>query len=132
MLAKFFASWLVVLVIVPFTAPFSTCDLAGFVRGAQGAHRRAHAIVWRRSSSSIDSLSGQQSPFAPPTSAAVTHDAAIPSVPCISTARRVRVMALSGLPLTRTKIFSSAHFINSGAQAGCVRDHTSLTTILRL
>jgi hypothetical protein len=29
MLAKVFASWFVVLILLPFTAPFSTCDLPG-------------------------------------------------------------------------------------------------------
>jgi hypothetical protein len=35
MLPKLLASWLVVLVIVPFTAPFSTCDLPGLFGSAQ-------------------------------------------------------------------------------------------------
>jgi hypothetical protein len=107
MLPKFFACWLVVLVIVPFTAPFSTCDLAG----AQGRH----------------------APLTSPPSAAVTNDAAVPSVPFVSTAGRVRLVPLSGLPLAHATISSpSARFMWSAASAGCFREHTILTTILRL
>jgi hypothetical protein len=115
MLPKFFAAWLVVLVIVPFTAPFSTCDLTGLLESApQGAHRR-HA------------------PFAPPASAAVTNDVAVPTAPCISTAGRVRLLPLSGLPLAQAKISSSSRrFMWSGASADCIREHTVLSTILRL
>jgi hypothetical protein len=110
MLPKFFASWLVVLVLMPFTAPFSTCDPVGFF-GTQG----------------------QSLPFSPQTSAAVTHDTAVPSVPCISTAGRVTLSPLSGLPLTQTKISATAtRFMWSGASAGYIREHTVLTTILRL
>jgi hypothetical protein len=111
MLPKFFASWLVVLVLVPFTAPFSTCDLTGFFGGVQGRH----------------------TPLVPPTSAAVTTNSTVPSVPCISTAGRIRLVPLSGLPIAQTKIASSsARFMWSGASAGCIRAHTVLATILRV
>jgi hypothetical protein len=110
MLPKVFASWLIVLVLMPFTAPFSTCDPAGLF-GTQG----------------------QSLPFAPQTSAAVTHDTAVPSVPYISTAGRVTLSPLSGLPLAQTRISTSAtRFMWSAASAGYIREHTVLSTILRL
>ena len=111
MLPKLLASWLVVLVIVPFTAPFSTCDLPGLFGSAQR----------------------QPLPFAAPTSAAVTSDATIPSIPCLSTAGRIRLLPLSGLPLAQTKIVaSSARFLSSAASTAGIREYTVLTTILRL
>ena len=111
MLSKFFASWLVVLVVVPFTAPFSTCDVTGLFGGAQGQH----------------------TPFATPASASVSHDAAVPSVLCISTAGRVRLLPVSGAPLAQTKTSSASQCVTwSGASAGYIREHTVLTTILRL
>jgi hypothetical protein len=111
MLPKFFASWLVVLVLMPFTAPFSTCDPTGLFGSGQD----------------------QSDPLAPPTDAAVTHDNAVPRVPCISTAGRIRLSLLSGLPVTQTKISSSTtRFLWSGLSAVYIREHTLLSTILRL
>jgi hypothetical protein len=106
MLPKFFACWLAVLIIVPFTAPFSTCDLAA----AQGQH----------------------APFAPPTRT-VRNDAASPTVPCISTAGRVRLLRLLAHPLVQTNISSSAaRFVSLRASAGFITEQLSLTAILRL
>jgi hypothetical protein len=111
MLPKFFASWLVVLILVPFTAPFSTCDLTGFLASAERHH----------------------TPLAPRRSTAVTNDAAVPSVPCISTARRVRLLPLSRLAPAQARTASSSARVGwSVASAGCIREHTVLTTILRL
>jgi hypothetical protein len=121
MLPKFFASWLVVLVLVPFTAPFSTCDLTGLVGAARGHHQ----------------------PFAPRTFGAgrerrqsdedFTSNAAVPRVPAIFTAGRVRLLPLSSVPLAQTKVSSSsARFMWSAVSAGYIREHTVLTTILRV
>jgi hypothetical protein len=49
MLARFSASWLVILILAPFTAPFSICELAGLIetRATHGAPAptRAHAAL---------------------------------------------------------------------------------------
>jgi hypothetical protein len=121
MLPKFFASWLVVLVLVPFTAPFSTCDLTGLVGGLRGHHTpltpRTFGAARERRRPDED----------------VTSDTAVPRVPGIFTAGRVRLLPLSGLPLAQTKITSSsARFMWSGTSAGYIREHTVLTTILRV
>lgn len=110
MLHKFVASWLVVLVIVPFTAPFSTCDLTSVFGRSQEQH----------------------TPFAPPTSAAVSHDSTVSGVPCVSRAGRVRLLQLSGVPLAHAKIPASQVRLMPGTSAGRIWEHTVLTTILRL
>jgi hypothetical protein len=108
---KFFAAWLVVLIIVPFTAPFSICDLASIVGSSPGRH----------------------APFRLPPSATVSNDAAVSSVPCISTAGRVRLSPLSGIGLAVLKTSStSARFMGSGASAARVGEHIALSTILRI
>jgi hypothetical protein len=107
MLPKFFAIWLIVLIIVPFTAPFSICDLAG--------------------------AEGQHAPFAPMTSVRVTSDTAASNVPCVSTAERLKFLSLSGLPSAQAKISSPpARVLWSSASAGCAREPAALATILRL
>jgi hypothetical protein len=49
MLARTFALWLVVLILLPFSAPFSTCDLATVFPAESGHHStdpaRAHAPI---------------------------------------------------------------------------------------
>jgi hypothetical protein len=120
MLRKFFASWLVVLVLVPFTAPFSTCDLPHFFGSAQ-----------------------RHTPVSPPPSIGVrerrhhdedfTTDAAGLSVRCTPTAGRVRLLPPSAPLLAHAKVFvPTARLIWSGASPGRIREHTVLTTILRL
>jgi hypothetical protein len=106
MLPKFLAFWLVVLIIVPFTAPFSTFDLAR----AQGSH----------------------APLAPPTHV-VKNDDAFPNVPCISTAGRVRLVRLLVLPLEHADpLTSSARLVSRCVSAGHTAEQFSLATILRL
>jgi hypothetical protein len=111
MVPKLVAAWLVALVIVPFTAPFSTCDLTGLFGTAHG----------------------QYNPFAPPTSAAIAHDAAVPTVPCISSAGRVKLVPLSGAPLPHAHVgFASVDVISCRAAVRFNRRHDVPTTILRL
>lgn len=111
MLPKFVASWLIVLVVVPFTAPFSTCDLAAFFGSGQARH----------------------TPFAPPRSTAITKDVAVPSVPGLSTSGRVRLMPLSGVAVAQTKASSgSARLMRSGVSADSIKERAFLTTVLRV
>jgi hypothetical protein len=111
MLPKFFAYWLVVLVIAPFTAPFSTCELTGFI----GSAHRQHA------------------PVAPAGSAAVRTDATVPGGLFVSAVGRVRL-----LPLSRVSVGESAARSSSatlawfGASAGSVRGRSVLSTVLRV
>jgi hypothetical protein len=111
MLPKFFAFWLVVLVISPFTAPFSTCDLATLFGSAQGRHM----------------------PIVPPVSRSVTTDAAVPSSPFVRVVGRVRLLPLPRV--SRAESFTlllPANLMWSVATAGFISDHVSLTTNLRL
>jgi hypothetical protein len=111
MLPKFFATWLVALVIVPFTAPFSTCDLTSLFGKPQGQH----------------------TPIAPLTSVAFTTDAAVPITPYVRSAGRVRLLQTSGLALAESAVpLSSVTLMWSAASAGCIREHSVLRTILRL
>ena len=111
MLPKFFATWLVALVIVPFTAPFSTCDLTSLFGNPHGQH----------------------TPGSPLTSVAFTTDAAVPIAPYVRSAGRVRLLQMSGVALAESAPpVSPVTLMWSAASAGCVKDHSALSTILRL
>lgn len=111
MLPKFFASWLVVLVIAPFTAPFSTCDLASLFGGAQDQH----------------------APIAPRSAVASATDTAVPTALFVPNAGRVRLCSLGRVPLAELATPSAAAtVIASAVSAGGVREHTVLRTILRI
>jgi hypothetical protein len=111
MTSRFVASWLVVLAIMPFTAPFSTCDLTGFM----GPARRQH------------------SPGAPLRSAGVASDAAVPTVPGISGAGRIRRVPLTDVSTAHTHTVSaSIHFASSRASNRFSREHAVFATILRI
>jgi hypothetical protein len=121
MLPKFFAAWLVVLVLVPFTAPFSTCDLTGFVGGL----RRHHPPVAPRTFGAGRERRHPDEDF--------TSNVAVPRVPAIFSSGRVRLLPLSGVPLAQTKVpSSSARSMWSATSAGCIREHAALSTILRV
>jgi hypothetical protein len=110
MLSKFFAASLIVLAILPFTAPFSSCDLAGFMGVEPGHH----------------------TPIAP-SRVALTNDAAVPAVPFVSAAGRGRLLPLGRIPLAESATFSLlATSIRSLAATGRTREHTVLGTILRV
>jgi hypothetical protein len=109
MLPKFFASWLVLLIVVPFTAPFSTCDLASLFG------------------------TSQNTPVAPSASVVLTTDVAVPSGLAVSSAGRVRLGALSRISLTKSAIPSSAATLMSFVVwSGHPAEHIVLSTILRL
>src|SRR3954462_4475925 len=106
MFAKFLASWVVVLIIVPFTARFSTYDL----EDAQGRH----------------------APFAPSTRT-VRNDASFLTVPCVSAVGRVRLVRLLVRPMVQANTSSSAaRFDSSCASEGFITEQLSLTAVLRL
>jgi len=110
MLPKFFASWLVVLVILPFTAPFSTCDVAILFGKAE-----------------------QRSSAATPTPQVVTTDAAVPGGVVVSFVRRIRLLSHSRIPLAASATLpSSVSVTRSAASADCIREYVALSTILRL
>jgi hypothetical protein len=122
MLAKFFASWLIVLVLVPFTAPFSICGLTGLFGSAQ---RRPHtALAVARTGSLRERRHRDED---------VTTDVAVARVPGIFKAARVRLSPESGLPLAHTRISSSsARLMWLAGTPDRIREHSVLTTILRL
>jgi hypothetical protein len=111
MLPKLFASWLVVLVVLPFTAPFSTCDLA----------------------SVFDSRHHKRTPVARRPSVASATDTAIPTAARASNTGRARVLTLRREPFTvTTNASSSAAVLSSVASPGGLREPTVLAPILRV
>jgi hypothetical protein len=111
MLPKLFASWLVVLVVLPFTAPFSTCDLA----------------------SVFGSPHGKRTPVARRPSVASATDAAVPTAVRASASGRVRVLPLRREPFAvSTNPTSSAAVMSSAASPGGLREPTVLAPILRV
>jgi hypothetical protein len=122
MLPKFFASWLVVLVLVPFTAPFSICNLPGLAGSARAQH---HPLFARRT------LGAGRERRHPDEDLA--SNTAVPCVPAIFAAKRLRLLPLSDAPLVQTRHQSPpARSRSSGAATGRIKEHTVLTTILRL
>ena len=111
MLPKLFASWLVVLVVLPFTAPFSTCDLA----------------------SVFGSPHGKRTPVARRPSVASATDAAVPAAARASTTGRVRVLPLRREPFAvSTDASPSAAVTSSVAPPSGVREPMVLAPILRV
>jgi hypothetical protein len=111
MLPKLFASWLVALVVLPFTAPFSTCDLASVFGPAHGKR----APVARRSS------------------VASATDAAVPTAARASSGGRVRLVPLRREPFAvSTNASSSAAVLLSAASPDGLREPTVLAPILRV
>jgi hypothetical protein len=110
MFTKFFAAWLVVLIIVPFTAPFSTCDPTSLFGMAPGQHV----------------------PVAPRRSVALTNDATVPASPFVSAAR-TRMPPLSRVSRAESAAPSlGATLISSAASPGSIRKQTVVHTILRV
>ena len=111
MLPKFFASWLLVLVIAPFTAPFPTCDLTSLFGIPQG----------------------QDVPAAPSVPSVFTTDAAVPRAVFVSSVGRTRLLPLSRVPLTESALPStSAAAMGSNSSADGMREPVGLSTILRV
>jgi hypothetical protein len=111
MLPKLFASWLVVLVVLPFTAPFSTCDLA----------------------SVFGSPHGKRIPVARRPSAASATEAAVPAAARASNTGRVRVLPLRREPCAVSMTPSSPSVVMSSVPApGGPREPTLRAPILRV
>jgi hypothetical protein len=111
MLPKLFASWLVVLVVLPFTAPFSTCDLASVFGPAHG----------------------KRTPVARRPSVASATDAAVPTGARVSNSGRVRVLPLRREPcVVSTNATSAAAVTSCVAWPGGTREPTVLAPILRV
>jgi len=111
MLPKLFASWLVVLVVLPFTAPFSTCDLASL----------------------FGSPHGKRTPVPRRPSVASATDAAVPTGARVSNSGRVRVLPLRREPCTvSTTTSSPADVMSCVASSGGLREPTVLAPILRV
>jgi hypothetical protein len=111
MLPKLFASWLVVLVIVPFTAPFSICDVASLF----GSTRPLHPSRPARSSASV------------------TSDVAVPTALFVPNGGRVRFLPPCKGPQAELAPPSSAAIsMPFAGAAGRIREHTLLGTILRV
>jgi hypothetical protein len=105
MISNLCASWLIVLVLSPFTAPFSTCDLAG-------------------------SLAGQRSPFAPQMVAAGTIDTNAALVRTRMVAGSPRLVAHGHINSARP--VSSVNLALFTDAFSAVQWHEQLRTILRL
>jgi len=110
MLSKLLVSWLVVLVL-PFTAPLSSCDLTSLSGSIQGRH----------------------TPVAPAAPVALTSEAAVSCALFQSEAGRAKVLPLSGSPLSESATRSSSAIVAwSAASAAGIRDQIVQATILRL
>jgi hypothetical protein len=107
MLPKFFASWLVVLIVAPFTAPFATCDVLSL----------------------LGIPSRQYVPLAPSTSVVLATDQAS----LVSSPGRVRLLALSRIPHAKSAAPPLKALSNLSIDpAGCITDHILLSAILRV
>ena len=110
MLAKFFAFWLLVLAVLPFTAPFSTCDLSAL----------------------LGSTDTSRTPFVPAGSGVAT-DVAVPSLPGACTAGRVRLQPLSGVVVAAmTTPPASIRLAGTSVALSGIRPFAVLATVLRL
>jgi hypothetical protein len=110
MLSKFLASSLVVL-ILPFTAPLSSCDLTSL----------------------FGSIRAQHTPAVPAAPVALTSEAAASCALFQSEAGRAKVLPLSGSPLSESGTRSSSAIVAwSAASAAGIRDQIVQATILRL
>jgi hypothetical protein len=111
MLPKLFASWLVVLVVLPFTAPFSTCDFA----------------------SVFGSPHGKRTPVARRPSVTSATDAAVPTAARAPSKGRVRILPLRREPFAvSTSGASSGAVTSSVASPGEPREPKILAPILRV
>jgi hypothetical protein len=110
MLSRITACCLIVLALVPFTAPFRTVDLAVLLGGSP-----SHA------------------PVKTPASSTLTSDMNLANVPTMSRIGRVRLLPLSGISASAAAIVGAATGLaRSAASEGGMRAGAALSTILRL
>src|SRR5262245_29398357 len=110
MLAKIFASSLVVLILLPFTAPFSTYEL-GNGRGASGDHSR---------------------PFAPEAAAATAADNGAVLVPARVVTTRAKLSAIHGNRTPQIGSAAGASLTAIAASSAPPPKPAALLTTLRL
>lgn len=112
MLLKSFASWLVVLVILPFTAPFATCDLTGLFGDDHG----------------------HEAPVAIRSSVKWAPDPAVPTALFVSSVGRLRSTPPCRVPLAESATTSSSAPLmwSTVSAASCGREHAVFGTILRV
>jgi len=111
MLSKVVAVWLAVLVIVPFTAPFPTCDLASFAGDAEGPHR----------------------PLAPRSSVTSTTDVAVPWALFDANAGRLQRLASCRVLVTSSSTAGMTTMLTASVAPACaVQERTVLCTVLRI
>lgn len=111
MLSKIVATWLAVLIIVPFTAPFSTCDLATLVANAHD----------------------QRTPVAPRSSVASATDVAVAPVIFVSNSGGGRLLPLCRISLAESALpCLTASLMSSIASTADTREHTVASAVLRV
>lgn len=129
MLSRLLASWLVVLIVAPFTAPFSTCDLSMFALSPpvdKGQIPRA-----RRVPSASDALSDDLPiPSAP---VALSNDVAIPGASSMVRAGRSRLLRAFRVSVrANVPPSSSATVLTSAVTMPHGGEETALRTVLRV
>ena len=111
MLSRVIASWLVVLILAPFTAPFPTCDLATLFGTSPVAEDAGHG----------------------PASGALSHDAAVVNGPAVNGTGRTRWLPAFLAPALSSKTPSSSSSLQAtAAVAPLVKTNTALGTVLRV
>jgi len=110
MLSRVTACFLVVLVLLPFTAPFRTCDLSAFV-----AARAQHAPLNR------------------PAATTLASDSSIANVPAISRIGRVRLLEPVGVTAAAGESCRTLASVAAAvASSRSLRERAVLATILRV
>ena len=110
MLSRVIASWLVVLILAPFTAPFPTCDLATLFGTSPVAEDAGHG----------------------PASGALSHDAAVVNGPAVNRIGPTRWLPAVIVPALSSKPASSSIPPGSAALAPLIKKSTALGTVLRV
>jgi hypothetical protein len=124
MLSRLLASWLVVLIVAPFTAPFSTCDLATLADSGQIPRTR-------RSPSIVDAVSDDLPARSAPV--ALSNEVAIPSAPSVVRVGRGRLLRAVRISVRSSVLSSSsATFLKSAVTTPHVGEDAALRTVLRV
>jgi hypothetical protein len=147
MLSRLVASWLVTLILAPFTAPFSTCDIATLfgrspvaacaasdpggcgVSGLRHAGSSHWSVPLRLSRRNFR----RDVPATPPESAALLDDAAVLSAPALFAAGRSRLAPVFRVRTLSHEILPSlTAFAGSVASVRDVHEGAALGAVLRV
>jgi hypothetical protein len=110
MLSRVTACSLVVLVLLPFTAPFRTCDLSAFFAART-----------------------QRAPISKPAAKTLASDSSIANVPAISRIGRVRLLDSAGVAIAAVESFRPlTRVAGAAACSRSLRERAVLPTILRV